>query len=864
MKTRNFIILLILMTATTISCSREDLDHVVRTEISSGWEMSEYGKNNWIPAAVPGSVHTDLLDNGKIEDPFFRLNEHDLQWIDKKDWIYRTTIHADRSLLARDHIELAFPGLDTYGEVYLNDSLVLLTDNMFREWSVECKGILKAGANELKIILRSPVMRGIEKYDALPYQIPVSDNDLAETGKVPGNKKVSIFTRKAGYHFGWDWGPRLVTSGIWKPVFLQGWDEGRINNIQIIQQELTDAKATMKAVMEVQAGKIGNGELVIKVNNEVVARRIFSADDITVFAEIPFEIDSPEWWWPNGMGAQPLYHVKAELYVEGERLHVIEDRIGLRTIELVTDPDEHGNTFHFVVNGKPVFMKGANYIPQDSFLDRVTPERYEHVIQSAVDANMNMLRVWGGGIYEKDIFYELCDEKGILVWQDFMFACSMYPGDSLFLENVRQEAIDNVKRLRNHPSIALWCGNNENLSAWYRWGWRERVIGEQGQEVADLLWKAYQDVFHEILPEVVRTEDGDRYYWASSSSAAMGVPDNLTQGDLHYWGVWWGKEPFSSFRENTGRFMSEYGFQSFPEMKTIREYAVEEDFDIYSDVMKSHQRSSIGNETIELYMNRDYRDPRDFSSFIYVGQVLQGVGIRRAIELHRVQMPYCMGSLYWQINDCWPVASWSGMDYSGRWKAQHYMAREAFKNVIIVPETSNSSTTISVVSDLDKTLNASLNSRIIDFHGEVLWESSREVSVPATASSAVFTFDHSEVVTRPGEVVLEITLEHDDNLIDQALWYYAPPKALVLPVPEVEIHTTKTDKATYRLTIVSDVLVKNIFLQSETVDGFFSNNYFDMVPGKTYTVDFEVREGSGAPGFFFSELTGSYMKKEGD
>lgn len=864
MKTLKFFNLLILMTITVISCSKGDPDTVESREISSGWEMSEYGKNNWIPASVPGSVHTDLLENGKIEDPFYRLNEHDLQWIDKTDWVYRTRIHADRSLRSKDHIELKFPGLDTYGEVYLNDSLVLVADNMFREWSVECKELLKAGENELKVVLRSPVTKGIEKYDALPYQIPVSDNDLASIGKVPGNKKVSIFTRKAGYHFGWDWGPRFVTSGIWKPVYLQGWNEAKIKNIRIIQHQLTRDEATMKAVVEVQAGSLENGELVIKVNNEVVARRILNADDITVFAEIPFSIESPEWWWPNGMGEQPLYNVEVDLLVDGKSVHAMAERIGLRTIELVTDPDEHGNTFHFVVNGRPLFMKGANYIPQDSFLDRVTPERYAHVIQSAVDANMNMLRVWGGGIYEKDLFYELCDEKGILVWQDFMFACSMYPGDSLFLENVRQEAIDNVKRLRNHPSIALWCGNNENLSAWYRWGWREKVIEEQGQEVADILWKSYQDVFHNILPEVISSEDGDRYYWASSSSASMGVPDNLTQGDLHYWGVWWGKEPFSSFRENTGRFMSEYGFQSFPEMKTIREYAVDEDFDIYSEVMKSHQRSSIGNETIELYMKRDYREPLDFSSFIYVGQVLQGEGIRRAIELHRVQMPYCMGSLYWQIDDCWPVASWSGMDYFGRWKAQHYMAREAFRNVIVVPETADGTTTISVVSDLENAFNAILNCRIMDFTGNVLWNKSQSVSVPGNMSSSLITFDHAKVVTRPAEVVLQITLEQDGKLVDQALWYYAPPKMLALMPPKIDMQAERTGEGTYRLTLTSDVLVKNIFLQSEKADGFFSNNYFDMLPGKPYTVVFEAREGSGEPEFFYEELTDSYMVKKND
>jgi len=840
------------------SCNNSTSETVVSRELDANWEMAEIRSDEWVPATVPGSVHTDLIKNNLIEDPFYRLNEHDLQWIDKTDWVYRTEFKADNQLLNKEHVELKFPGIDTYGEVYLNDSLVLTTDNMFREWSVEVAGLLKKGKNGLVVILRSPVMKGIEKYDKLDYTIPVSGNDLAEIGKVPGNKKVSIFTRKAGYHFGWDWGPRLVTSGIWKPVYIQAWNGGRLTNLQVIQHELTDEQAMMKAVVELEANGLKEGELVLYSNGEVLARRKINDADHTASAEIPFVIDEPERWWPNGMGEQPLYDIRVELISAGKILHTISERIGLRTIELVTNQDEVGNTFHFVVNGRPLFMKGANYIPQDSFLDRVTPERYAHVIQSAADANMNMLRVWGGGIYEKDIFYDLCDEKGILVWQDFMFACSMYPGDSLFLDNVRHEAVDNVKRLRNHPSIALWCGNNENLSAWYRWGWRETVIEEQGPDVADRLWKAYRDVFHVILPEVIGQEDPDRYYWGSSSSAGLGKPDNLTQGDLHYWGVWWGKEPFSAFKKNTGRFMSEYGFQSFPEMKTIREYTIPADYNIYSDVMKSHQRSSIGNETIELYMKRDYREPVDFPSFIYVGQVLQGEGIKRAIELHRVQMPYCMGSLYWQIDDCWPVASWSGMDYFGRWKALHYMAREAFKNVILVPEINGSTTTVSVVSDLPEDFEGTLHAAVMDFRGEVRWETDVDVTVPAASASLLLSFDHGDLNLNEREVFLLVSLEDEQHVSDEALWYYRSPKELDLIPPEIKFSSEARKDGTFSITLLSDVLVKNLFLSAPETNGFFSDNYFDMLPGRKYKVIFTPEEEGVVPEFMYTELTASY------
>jgi beta-mannosidase len=557
------------------------------------------------------------------------------------------------------------------------------------------------------------------------------------------------------------------------------------------------------------------------------------------------------------MGEQKLYNLRVELQESGTAIHSKGERIGLRTIELITDKDEIGNSFHFKINGRPVFMKGANYIPQDSFLDRVSPEKYEHVIQSAVDANMNMLRVWGGGIYEKDIFYDLCDEKGILIWQDFMFACAMYPGDTDFLENVKQEAVDNIKRLRNHASIALWCGNNESLSAWYNWGWKDNVISEQGQEVADLIWKGYEDIFHNILPEVVEEYDKDKAYWSSSSSAGTGITENLKQGDLHYWGVWWGKEPFSKFKENTGRFMSEYGFQSFPEMKTIQSYALEEDLDIYSEVMRSHQRSSIGNETIELYMKRDYKEPKDFPSFIYVGQVLQGEGIKRAIELHRVQMPYCMGSLYWQINDCWPVASWSGMDYYGRWKALHYMAKEAFKNVILVVESEEGISTISTVSDLNEHFMATLKCRIIDFKGKLLWDKTMDVEVVPNTSRKVFSFEQENIDFDMKNSVLEVSISHNNREIDNALWYYLSPKELDLIGPNINMESRKINDEEYSIELNSDVLVKNIFLEAKNSEGVFSQNYFDMLPGKKYVVNFKS-EDRNIPDFVYKELSASF------
>jgi len=858
------------------SCSYDSSRRVNDMVISDGWEFRAADSSDWMSALVPGCVHTDLLRNDVIADPFYRLNEHDVQWVDKNDWVYRTTFSVSASMLKNENMELHFPGLDTYADVRLNDTLILQADNMFRHWSADCKSYLKKGKNTLEIYFHSPIKKGIEKHDALSYSIPTSGNDLAEIGQVEGNKKVSIFTRKPGYHFGWDWGPRLVTSGIWKPVVLKTWNDAVIRDMQVVQHALTEESAEMEVVAELEYTGFESGLLILNVNRKRVAERQLDARNISHLVKIPFTIESPEIWWPNGAGEQPLYEIELLLIKKGIVQHRKTVRTGLRTIELERTPDEIGASFKFIVNGRPMFMKGANYIPQDVFLDRVSPAEYEQVIQSAVDANMNMLRVWGGGIYEKDIFYDLCDEKGLLVWQDFMFACNMYPVDEAFMKNVRLEAIDNIKRLRNHPCIALWCGNNENLSAWFRWGWKDRVTREQGKSIADLLWKGYEDVFHTILPEMVEQYDSDRYYWSSSPSKEMGVPEELTHGDVHYWGVWWGKEPFETFREHTGRFMSEYGFQSFPEMRTIEEYASPEDYDIDSEVMKSHQRSSIGNQTITLYMDRDFRKPKDFKSFIYVGQVLQGEGIKKAIQLHRSRMPVCMGSLYWQINDCWPVASWSGIDYYGRWKAMHYKVRDAFKNVILAPDLIGNSVEIRTISDLPEELDGQLVMQLLTMTGEVVWEQSSDIVIPAGRSEMAYKTDLATLLSAyrgPGEaesqLVLDIMLTTQEqpasgltlgNPLDQQQLYFSKPKDLALGEPAISLKQDENGER-IRITLQSDILAKNVYLTCSNCEGFFSNNYFDMLPGREYIVEFEsLEEPAVVPQFEIVSLKDSFAE----
>ncbi len=827
-----------------IGCTVKDKDPnlMLQKEITENWIFNQVGRNDWLPATVPGTVHTDLLANDKIEDPFYRMNEHDLQWIDKVDWEYKTTFLVDKSLLQKDIIELDFKGLDTYADVFENGKKVLIADNMFREWQANVKKVLKIGENELHIIFHSPINEGIKKYNAQGYVIPVSDNDLAFIGKVEDQKQVSIYTRKAGYHFGWDWGPRLVTSGIWRPVTLNGWDEAKIENLQIIQNKIEDKKAIFTAVFEIDATAKGMANISIKNDElELVNSAIQLTKGVAKY-KVDFEIENPKLWWTIGLGDPHLYNISGELDIDGRKI-VENTRIGIRTLELIRDKDDEGTSFYFKLNGHPVFMKGANYIPNDVFLPRVTKENYRTVVETAKNSNNNMLRIWGGGVYEEDIFYDLCDENGILVWQDFMFACAMFPGDEAFLENVKQEAIDNVKRLRNHPSIALWCGNNEILAAWEGWGWKQKAEAES-KENANKIWQAYVDIFHKILPEVVAEFDSQRSYWGSSPSSGEGVPADLVNGDEHYWGVWWGKEPFENYATHLPRFMSEYGFQSFPEIATVRKYALPEDYDIFSDVMKSHQRSSIGNGTIEYYMFKEYKQPKDFESFLYVNHVLQAEGIKFGLEGHRRAMPFTMGSLYWQINDCWPVASWSSTDYYQNWKALQYYVKKGFEQVLVSPHEDKVKFKVGIVNDRLEPINAELRLQLINFDGKTIWEEASLVEIPANSSDNYFDVNKYEYRYKYrkqlSNMVFTAELVENGKVLSKNSYYFLPYKNLKIPQPTVEYSIIKTNSG-FNIELKTDKLAKNIYLQIGDEKGFFSDNYFDLLPGDGVSINLKTK-----------------------
>ena len=820
------------------SCSSHDpIDRTI--VLDHNWFFKSVSDTTWMPASVPGTVHTDLISNNIIDDPYYRLNEKKAQWIDKTDWQYRSSFFVGNKLLSKDVIELRLNGIDTYSDIYINGNKVIETNNMFTKWIVDCKKYLKYGENSIKIILKSAINIGLDKRDKLGFTLPGAENDQSEIGGL-GDIKVSVFSRKPGYHFGWDWGPRLVTSGIWQNIELVAWNLANIDNIHIKQNKIDTERADLEFNVEIESVNKENITLITLIDDSIINSRKINL--IPGFNNIsyPITISSPELWWPNGLGDQRLYNVEIQLRDNENLIAKMNQSLGLRTIEVVQDKDSIGASFYFKVNGFPVFMKGANYIPQDIFLNRPSNEDYNYLINSAKDANFNMLRVWGGGIYEKDIFYDLCDKAGILVWQDFMFACAMYPGNEEFLENVKREAIQNVKRLRSHPSIAIWCGDNEILSAWNRWGWKEDVYENQGADIVDSVWHAYENIFHKILPKVIEDYDSTRLYWSSSPSSGFGELENGKSGDNHYWGVWWGKEPFDKYEEFIPRFMSEFGFQSFPTFKSVKKYTTEEDWNIYSPVMKSHQRSSIGNATIEEYMKRDYHIPENFEKFLYVGQLLQAKGIKMGIEAQRRAMPYCMGSLYWQLNDCWPVASWSSIDYYGNWKALHYEVRNAFKEVIISTEITDEDLNIYIVSDKLADIEASLELTLMDFNGKIIKSINEDVIINANGSKIYYKVDLSSLTNKlnKSQLILLSNIKNKDRvIIDEDITYFVSPINLLLPTPKIDYEILDWDKKSFVLEISADVLAKNVFLQCES-EGQFSDNYFDIPPNKSVRVKF--------------------------
>lgn len=812
--------------------------------LHEGWKFRQARLANWYPATVPGVVHTDLLQNKIIEDPFSRLNERGLQWIDKEDWVYETCFTLAADMMRKENMELVFEGLDTYADVYLNDECILKADNMFRRWSIPVRQYIREENNILKVYFHSPVKIDVPKWDALPYQYPAS-NDQSENGGL-FNKKISIFARKAGYHYGWDWGPRLVTSGIWRPVYIRAWSDLRINDVFIEQKEVGAGRAVIAGHVELDADKDMDGVLVT-ITDEVTGRVLgeWQADlkRGTNRVTVDFVLHKPKLWWSNGLGEPFLYRFRTDIIAGGELLDSKTERVGIRSLKVVHQPDKDGHTFYIELNGRPVFAKGANYIPSDNFLPRVTPENYKRTILDAAGVNMNMLRVWGGGIYENDVFYDLCDEYGIMIWQDFMFACSMYPAEGALLDNIHQEAVDNVKRLRNHACIALWCGNNECQDAWLGWGWK-REIERQNKEYADKIWAQYRQQYHVTLPGVVREYAPGTFYWPSSPFAFEGEMSGTTDGDRHYWSVWHGKAPISDYDSEKSRFFSEYGFQSFPEFESVKRYApYPEDWDIRSEVMMSHQRGGDhANGLIETYLLNEYKKPRDFRAFLYMNHVLQGDAIKTAIESHRRQMPYNMGTLFWQHNDCWPVASWASRDYYGRWKAQHYYVRKAYDDILISPVVEGDDLKVYAVSDRLENTSGQLQLQVCQFDGTVVHHWDKSVGISGNDSRVCFSAPLAKLLEGANRGTVYVRVDYTDKSGRVYHNNYCLGKQKDMDYPKVDLQTeVRSIEGGYEVTVSADKFARAVCLSVADNESVYSDNYFDVQPKSSVQVQVRTR-----------------------
>jgi beta-mannosidase len=806
----------------------------------SGWEFhqlltgpavqaptpSDRDASQWHPAVVPGSVHLDLLRNKLIPDPFYRDNEAKLQWIENADWEYRTTIQATPVLLQQKHIDLVFEGLDAYAQVYLNDKLVLTADNMFREWRVNVKSELKAGANSLRIVFPSPIK--------IASEIAANDPWQPKTRVEP-----KTYVRKAAYEYGWDWGPRFVTSGVWRPARLEAWDAARVSNVHIRQLDVSSNVAHLLAEVEVIAAEAGTATVAVDYGmgtgkRSDVSRNVQLQSGVNRVV-LPIDIASPSLWYPAGYGSQPIYKFNVQLRMGKGAQDEATAKTGLRSIVLRRDLDQWGRSFEFDVNGVPVFGKGADVIPFDSFPTRVTTQQYRQVLQSAVDANMNMVRHWGGGYYETDEFYDLCDELGIMIWQDFMFGNDWQPGAYDWKLNVTAEAEQQIKRLRNHPSIVIWCGNNETEVAL---AWKDR--DKLPADVRFQMWQDYVSTFSGILAAAVNRYAPETPYWPSSpSSDYETLTDKYQSGDMHDWSVWHGRVPFTDYEKHNPRFMTEYGFQSFPEMHTVETFTIAEDrLNIFTPVMLAHQKNTAGNSIIRDYMLRDYSQPKDFASFLYASQVLQAEGIKIGAEHLRRNRPRTMGSIYWQLNDCWPVASWSSLDYYGRWKALHYYARRFYAPILVSPHEEQGNVAVYIVSDKTSPTVATLRVRILTFDGKMLSDKSQPVTITPLSSQVYLTMPMLDITNLPncdlGKVFAVTDLLIDNKVISTNELFFVPKKDMQLPQAKIASELTPAQAAgTYTLHLSAPVLARSVYVSFGNIDAKPADNYFDLLPGQS-------------------------------
>ena len=838
----------------------DNMKKVDKISLDGLWNLKQDNKSVNVSAQVPGTVFEALIENNIIEDPFYGENEHNVSWVFISDWIYQTHFDIDPKFLEHSKILLRFHGIDTFSEVYLNDELLGITENMFITYDFEVKNKLKAKSNELKVIVKSSTLKA--KQEINKFGVNLNTGQASFPG-IP-------YLRKAQYSFGWDWGPKLPDIAI-NSVEIIGYNDIKIKSIYPIQHfNYLKDPLKIESPDEITKNEVISVNLSVQIELDAILKELKShnyrikielkAPDgnssmeehpITSLSQIiDFNLEKPYFWWTHDMGVPNLYEMTVSIINE-ELIESQTLKVGIRDIRLIRNPDKWRETFYFLLNGVPIFAKGANWIPIDSFILRGKRlGLYSMNLNYAKEANMNMIRVWGGGIYEDNVFYEICDELGILVWQDFPFACAVYPPHKEFLDILETEFIQNIKRLRHHASLAIWCGNNEN-----EWLWRLLLIGSgiTDPKKIEEYKNGYVEVFEKILPELLDKYDPSRPYWPSSPSNGV-VGDKLgnvnsnhpDRGDSHFWAVWHQNKKFSAYRKFDSRFMSEFGFESFPSMKTIRTFCPEDQFDFFSPIMENHQKNSSGNKKILNYMERRFSIPEKFENQVIISQITQAEAIEYGVEHWRRNRNeyHCMGALYWQLNDCWPVASWSSLDYFGRWKALHYFAKRFYQPIFPSVKENRESLEFWITNDKLAPYKALLEWSIINSEGKLLKDGLFDSIISPCSSLKVGTVDVSEInkedINWKNNIVFFKLKDktNDNQIVYNGFRLFNSPKYFKLYNPELsfkcQLVTGTNDE--FKIEINSKNIALFVFIDSNEVDFIVSDNFFTMQPNETRTI----------------------------
>lgn len=809
------------------------------------WRYRAADEKEWHPCTVPGIIQDYLIQAGKLPNPHYRQNEKLVQGVEDKDWVYTAEIKLPESLPVggTDKYILSFKGIDTYSTIKLNGKVVGHTDNMFVGYDFDVRPYLQRGTNTLEVYLHAPLKQAHPLYEQAGINYP-ADNDHAPI-------HYSVFTRKAPYSYGWDWGMRLVTMGIWQPVTLTHYKGGRITSLDIRTEIDWDKQTNEAGYARIYVNSTSDYEGVfqnLRIRLKDGGKTLVEANTQYMDSDgVLITLPKPKLWWPKPWGQPHLYTLEVVLFDDAHERILDEQtkQIGIREVKLVRQADHEGTSFYFRVNKQPLFAKGANYIPGDNILTKRTDEAFRKLFDDVEFAEMNMLRVWGGGIYEDERFYEEADRRGILIWQDFMFACTAYPADSAFLDNVRREADYQVRRLKHHPSIVLWCGNNEIEEGIKYWGWQSRYSKAQYERMR----VDYELLFRELLPQLVQRLDPDRTYIHSSPySANWGRPESWLHSDVHYWGLWYGKEPFDAVDSRPMRFASEYGFQSFPDVDALKQFARPEDMSLESDVMRQHQKASTGNSLIREYMERDYHVPTDFEDFVYVGQVLQARGMEHVMQTLRRWRPVCMGSLYWQLNDAWPCVSWSSVDYYQNYKALHYTVRRSYAPLILCTHLEGKMLSFSLANDyLEEIDTARLAISVKNFEGKELHQEERIIPHLKGNTTTLIDSISVERFMKP-DVYIDLKLSSQHGTAESR-WYPVRTKEMKLPhtkgqMYDLNIKPIDKTKKTYQVEIKANCFLKDVFLSVPYMGARWSDNLLDLARGEKRTIILTLNEGT--------------------